>query len=381
MSTVDLADLRITLLAGTLGQGGAERQLFHVVCALKESGAEVRLLCLTQGEFWQARIEDLGVPVTWVGENPSRFARLRRIIGELRAHRPAVIQSFHFYANFYASVAGRMCRIPDIGALRNDGLSEMRAYGRLLGCAGLRWPRVLAANSRVGIRNATTLGAKAERLFHLPNVLDTGHFCPGPARTNQSDSWNLVAVGRLHQQKRFDRLIQVMAQLGRLPGRPVRLVIVGDGPLRSELEALAVHCGVADAVQFIGAVEDTVPFLQAADAAVLTSDFEGTPNVVMEALSCGLPVVTTGAGGVREIMVDGETGTIVPLGPVEAEADGVAETETVSQLAQALQTLREDYEKRSLMGRQARAQAEDRFSRNRLPAVLSELYALALHLK
>lgn len=371
MSTVDLAQLKITILVGTLGQGGAERQLFHVLRALKDSGADVRLLSLTNGEFWQARIEALGVPVTWVGENPSRLARLRSIIAELKRDRPDIVQSFQFYANFYASLAGRICRIPDIGALRNDGLSEMRQFGRALGRAGFRWPRVLAANSLVGMQNARILGTRPERLFHLQNVIDTAHFCPPATEREAEDaSWNLVAVGRMYPQKRFDRLINVMAQLQTMPGRPVRLTILGDGPLRGELETLAANCGVADAVHFGGAVADTLPFLQLADAAVLTSDFEGTPNVVMEALACGLPVVTTDAGGVREVMIDGETGTVVPLGGAE---DGI-----VSRLAGALQILREDRGHSALVGRAARRLAEERFSMTCLPQFLGKLYALAL---
>src|SRR5689334_13233971 len=95
----DLSQLRICFLAGTLGQGGAERQLFYLLKTLREQGASLLLLSLTRGEFWEAAIAELGVEVRWVGQHNSRLARLGRIIREVRAFRPHVLQSQHFYTN------------------------------------------------------------------------------------------------------------------------------------------------------------------------------------------------------------------------------------------------------------------------------------------
>src|SRR5262249_3601219 len=72
----DLAGLDICFIAGTLGQGGAERQLFYMLKALKENHSRVRLLCLTQREFWESRVEKLGIEIIWVGEHESRARRL-----------------------------------------------------------------------------------------------------------------------------------------------------------------------------------------------------------------------------------------------------------------------------------------------------------------
>ena len=132
---------KITFVAGTLGQGGAERQLFYILKALRQHQVEVRLLCLTQREFWETRIQDLGVSVTWAGESSSRLMRLRRILSELRQHRPDVLQSQHFYTNLYVALAARALGLREVGAVRNDVFSEIADGGRLLGRFSGRNPR------------------------------------------------------------------------------------------------------------------------------------------------------------------------------------------------------------------------------------------------
>src|SRR5687767_3425630 len=137
---------RITFLAGTLGQGGAERQLFYILQALRDHGVGLRLLCLTQGEFWEQRIrEELHVPVAWVGRSSLRLGRLLRIVMELRRQLPDVIQSQHFFTNLYVAGAARLLQRPEIGAIRNDVTSEVG--NSFMGRLSLTTPRYLAVNS------------------------------------------------------------------------------------------------------------------------------------------------------------------------------------------------------------------------------------------
>jgi len=121
---VDPSKLEVCFLAGTLGRGGAERQLTYMLRALGSAGASTRVLCLTDGEPFQREIEALGVGVEWVGPSGSRAARLYRIIQALRRRPADILQSVHFYTNLYATVAARVVGICDIGAIRNDLSSE-----------------------------------------------------------------------------------------------------------------------------------------------------------------------------------------------------------------------------------------------------------------
>jgi len=95
--------MRVCFVAGTLGRGGAERQLIFMLRALREEGIETKLLCLTSGEALESEVRESGVDVEWVGQSPGRLARLLRIISSIRKYRPDIIQSSHFYTNTHRS--------------------------------------------------------------------------------------------------------------------------------------------------------------------------------------------------------------------------------------------------------------------------------------
>jgi glycosyltransferase involved in cell wall biosynthesis len=118
----------------------------------------------------------------------------------------------------------------------------------------------------------------------------------------------LVAAGRLSHEKGFDLLIEAIAILS---NPRFRLVILGDGPLREDLERLAVAYQIADQVEFVGFVGNPYRYFARASAVILSSRTDAFPNVVLEALACGSPVIATPAsGGVREIL-DGRRGCLI----------------------------------------------------------------------
>lgn len=363
MQARDLHGLRVCFVAGTLGPGGAERQLYYILTALKDHGAEPRLLCLTRGELWEERLRDRGIEVTWVGESRSRIQRLRRIVSELRATRADVVQSQHFYTNIYVAAAARMVGVPGIGALRSDGLREVRANGTALGRLSLSAPRLIAANSRTGIENAVALGVPRERLFFLPNVVDTAWF--RDVGRNRRDEVTLLSVGRLVPVKRFDRLLRAVARVRESMRIPFRVVIVGDGPTRPALEQQIRDLRLMDCVELSGTRTDLRPHYARADLLVLSSDYEGTPNVVLEAMSSGLPVTATWVGGVADVVADGRSGYLVD--PWDE-----------SGLANAIADLVAHAERRRAFGAHARRLVAYQHGLLRLAPELERLYATAL---
>jgi len=361
---MDLAKLKLCFLAGTLGQGGAERQLFYILRALRQSGAVPRLLCLAQNEFWEDRIKNLGVPVTCVGQTRSKLKRLLRIIVELRKHPPQVLQSQHFYANAYVAAAARALRLCGIGSLRGNGLFEVQDSGRIGGWLSLRAPKVMAANSKAAIRYATEHGVRPERLYFLPNVVDTTHFCPGRARREHPTT--LLFAGRLAPEKRVDRFLGLVARIRGKAAVPIRGIIVGDGPLRKSLEERAACLGLRPpVVEFRGSASDMADVYRESDIFVLTSDSEGTPNVLLEASGSGLPIVATRAGGTSDVVREGETGFLCDCGDEEG-------------LVSAVLRLVGNEELRRRVGAQGRRFVEDRHSSLRLGQFLSEFYTQML---
>ncbi len=359
-----LRGLRICFLAGTLGQGGAERQLFYNLKCLTECGAKVDLLCLTQGEYWERPISSLGVVIHYVGVTNSRLGRLLKIARIVSRLRPQVLQCQHFYANTYLALTARMIGVHDVGAIRNDGISELRSNGPIFGRLNLKLPRLLAVNSRAAHRTLKQMGRPESRLFYLPNIIDTDHFKPGDQI--KEGPFTVLGVGRLAPQKRFDRFLEVLSGLEIDRGLKVRGLICGFGPLQAELETVARRLvPPPNGVAFLGSVSDVrKPFAQT-DVLLLTSDHEGTPNVVMEAMACCVPVVATNVGGVADLIKHGETGFLF-------EPNDIAGAQAV------LRRLKADRELALSIARRARSFIQEHHSLDRLPRILAGLYANVL---
>lgn len=183
-----------------------------------------------------------------------------------------------------------------------------------------RFPRLIAVSGGIE-RELLRRGARPERVTTLLNGIDPAAFRRDPSRAPAVRSALglapgdvvLGSVGRLEPQKRFDRLLEVFAALRRdRPG--LRLVLVGEGSLRGELESRARRLGVERDVRLLGHRTDVPDLHHALDLFVQSSDYEGTPNVVLEAMALETPVVATAAGGTAELIEDGEHGLIVPTG-------------------------------------------------------------------
>jgi glycosyltransferase involved in cell wall biosynthesis len=360
-STSGLAALDICFIAGTLGQGGAERQLFYILKTLRECGTRLRLLTLTRGEYWEEPILSLGVPIIWVGQTGGRLWRARKIISELRGDPPDIIQSQHFYTNLYAVAAARFLGKSEIGALRSDTLSEVQSHA-LMGKLSLRAPRRLAANSRAAINNAVQLGVPAKNLFLLPNVVDSNIFKPAAIR--DSAQITMLAAGRLSVEKRLERFLSLVEKLRIRVGTRVKGLIVGDGPQRQHLQSLAEKMNLLpNAVEFRGGTIDMPAIYTESDILILTSEFEGTPNVILEAMAAGLPTVANKVGGVPEIVQHEQTGLL---------AEDYDEDQMVELLSRLIYSpdLRRDY------GQAARHCIEANYALARLPQFLSNLYQI-----
>ena len=169
-------------------------------------------------------------------------------------------------------------------------------------------------------------GAPADRLHPIANGVDTRVFHGGDlteARRqldlDPNDRW-LLFVGNLLPVKNPEFLLRAFARLSATHGPRLRLALAGKGPLRPRLEALAQELGLAHQTRFLGPLDaiDIGRWMRAADLLALTSVNEGLPNVILEAQACGLPVVSTDVGGIREVLADPTTGLLTPAGDLDA---------------------------------------------------------------
>jgi glycosyltransferase involved in cell wall biosynthesis len=304
------------------------------------------------------------VPLFWVGEKRSKLQRVQRMIQVLRQERPLIIQSLHSFTNLYATAAARLLGAQEIGAIRTDAVREVAAMG-MMGKLSLKLPRLIAVNSRAALENADHLGAAVQKLHLLPNVIDTSYFTP--FERSKRETVTVAIVGRLIPQKRVDRFLHILAHLQKAVNVPVKGIVVGDGPLCKVLESEAATLGLLPhTIQFLGVVPDVRPIYQQADILLLTSDWEGTPNVILEAMATALPVVASNVGGVSDLVQDGQTGYLFPP---DNELFAV----------EKVKTLIENPRLRKCMGQRARQFIEQHHCWQRLPNYLNQLYAKSLN--
>jgi glycosyltransferase involved in cell wall biosynthesis len=324
----------------------------------------VRVLSLTRGEFFEPALRALGVEPVWVGRFSNPVMRTASTIAALRDFRPHVLQSAHFYTNLYVSLAAPCYGAISIGAARGDVVRDVASNGRW-GRSLLRAPSALVVNSYAAQRNAVAYGVPAEKVHVLPNVIDLTKFDAAadvePLATSGTVPPLVVGVGTFIRAKRFDRFLHVLA---RARGRGVALqgLLIGDGPERGALEALAGELGLLpDGVRFAGRRTDVPALLRRAQIYLLTSDHEGFPNVLLEAMAARLPVVTTTAGDAGVVVEEGKTGFTASPDDLDTLTNRVVELVSSSTL-------------RTQLGEGGRRRVETLYTRSGLGERLLGLY-------
>ena len=274
------------------------------------------------------------VPGRWAGFKPRSMARsAKALAARLHKQQPFDLIDAHF-AHPDGAAAARLAQelgLPFVLSLRGSDihrdLFDPALRPRLLDTVR-RSAAVIAVAGPLAdaLRDA---GAEMEKVHVIPNGVDADAFPPrDPADAKRevgasdSDAPLLLAAGSLLPVKGFDILIEAFARIE----PPARLWIAGEGAQRLELEALVAGHALSDRVRFLGAVaHDAMPaYFAAADGFVLSSRNEGCPNVLLEALVSGCPVVATRVGHVPALVTDGENGTLVPAGDAAALTQALA---------------------------------------------------------
>ena len=359
------------MLAGGLGPGGAEKQLVYMARALSQARVAIRVYSLTQGDVYEAALRRSGISTVWVGRLGSPLLRVAAFTSALRAFRPHIVHAGHFFTNLYVSLAAKAHGAVAIGTVRSDGVHELATHGGW-GRWLLRVPPDLLVNSWQARHNIESMGLAAERVHVLPNVIDVAAFDARASKAQQAPLLPggpcVAAVGRLVPAKRFDCFLRALA-LARRRGAGLRGIVVGEGPERAELEALAGSLDLLpDGVAFLGLRADTAEILHQVELLALSSDHEGFPNVLLEAMAARRPVITTPAGDAARVVGEGRAGFVVALGDIEGMADRMVQLGT-------------DPDLRRRLGEAGRARVEQLYDTPGLAGRLLEVYGAIAHLQ
>jgi glycosyltransferase involved in cell wall biosynthesis len=336
-------NLRVAFLVGSLGLGGAEKQLVYMARALQQSGARVRIYCLTEGEYYESILKNNNLPTLWIGKIQSPVGRLLNLAAKLYNFRPHIIQSIHFYANLYATLVAPLYKALGIGSLRSDAFNEVNSNG-FWGMRLLKSPHAIISNSNTAKRNAISLGAREDRIFVLPNSIDLDNFdreyassslVSLPFKKNISQI-NAVVIGNLVPEKRVDLFLRAL-QKARKRTPILRGFIIGEGGEKNHLERMASDLRLfPDSVSFIGRNDNIPAILSQTDIFVLSSDTEGLPNVILEAMAARLPVIATPAGDASIVVEHEVTGYVAPFNDIDAIAAYMVNLSTKSILREKL---------------------------------------------
>lgn len=330
---------RISLFMESLGGGGAERVMLNLALAFSRLDHHVDLVVASAHGPYRSQVPDV---VRLVDLKTTRTVRaLVPLATYLRRQSPDVLLSKQGHCNIVSllsrKLAGSATRvvISEVSLMSISTRTATQLRSRLIPFLAKRlYPladAIIAVSRGVADDLACALELASERISVIYDPVVTPELHERAMRAVEHPWFArgapevVIGVGRLDPEKDFSTLLRAFNIVRR--NRNVRLMILGEGPERSVLESLAQKLGITDVMTLLGFVENPLPFIANSSVLALTSRFEGLPNVLIEALACGTPVVATDCpGGTTEILEQGRYGMLAPVGDHEAMARAIEET-------------------------------------------------------
>ncbi len=359
--------IRVAYIVDHLKVGGAQRHLLHVARELDRNRytPEIWVGPSDPGEL-VPEFERLGVPVRSFGIDRSLWslasaASIRRVAREFHQRQIAIVHGYLFEGNVLAAATGRLGRVPVVLTSKRSLDRYARMDHRLAAFLSNRLSDAVVVNAEpIAELIRTHERCPEHKIVRIPNGVPLARI--GDAR--DPDLLRIGMVGRLGWKKGYPHALEAFAQL-RQRHPDLAVDIVGEGSERAALEELSARLGLDQTVRFLGRREDVPELLSGWAIYALSSVIEGMPNALLEAMAAGLAVVSTAAGGCGEVVVDGESGLLVPPGEPAA-------------FAAALDRLLSDRGLRQRLGSHARQRALHEFSLDAMLAAMDQLYVKEL---
>jgi glycosyltransferase involved in cell wall biosynthesis len=389
--------LTVMQIIRNLDIGGAQEVVRTLAAYLPAAGCRVVVCTFKDGPL-REEIERLGVPVVVLPDRRHSVVALPKFIREMLLLRRALVDVVRKHD--VDVVQTHLLRVLDFLVLTlryGSGLrlvfwtvhnynftlraDQVRRHRWLLGPKRLgyrllyrlaaRWvDGLVAVSDEVETAILESIGSIRDKIAVICNGVDTARYQRPIDRARvrrelelPEDAWLMALVGTMKPQKGHRLLIEALRTVApRFPD--LHVLFVGDGEARAELEAQASASGVAERIHFLGSRGDVPDLLSACDSFVLPSLWEGLPMALIEAMASGLPVIASDVSGTKQVMIDGDTGLLVPPGDPGA-------------LGQAIVALLSDPARARAMGVAARRRVEVAFSAKKQAEEHMELYRRA----
>jgi glycosyltransferase involved in cell wall biosynthesis len=328
---------RVCLLITGLEQGGAETQVLHLAAGLQDRGWCVRVISMRPPGGLAPRFVEAGVAVDSLNMHrgiPDPWAAVR-LRSRLREAAPDVLHSHMVHANLLARASRLLYDVPVLVSTVHSVQEGSRWRTLAIRATDSLCDVTTVVSDAVGERYRESRLAPSHKLRRLPNGIDTDRFHPDDSvravvrrELGLDGRFVWLAVGRFVPAKDYPSLLRAFSSVARCVPEAT-LLIAGEGPLLGECKALVEREGLAEVVRFLGVRRDVPRLMNAADAYVMSSAWEGLPMVLLEAAATGLPIVATDVGGNGEIVVEGRTGTLIAERDVGALADAMTRLMTL----------------------------------------------------
>lgn len=299
------APIKIVLLLQDLDFGGTQRYAVQLLKHLDRELFDPQLWVMRGSSDMAEEALAAGAPVTWLSQSSWVGPRaLFVLLWKLLFERPTVLYTMTVIPNIWGRSFGALVRIPLIvcscqNTVADQHESLLSPFSARLICNAEEVRRVMIAKHDL----------PEHKVVVVPNAIDADFFQPAPELRDPRPT--VVTIGRLVEQKDHENLLEAFrTTLDRVPD--ARLLIVGNGPLKESIEQSVRRHGLESSVELHPGTADVRPYLHRAWLFALSSGWEGSPNVLFEAMACGVPIVSTSVGGVPELIEDGRSGKLVP---------------------------------------------------------------------
>jgi len=364
--------------------------IFYVIDSFAVGGAQTQLLQLLQGldkrentiavcPIWpladlEPAFRATGVEIVPIHKRfPLDFSEAFRLGVAIRKFSPHIVHTWLFTGSLWGRLGAWLAGSPVVIASERTFVTENYhpPFVDMISKTFTRFTDAVTVNSTFGAAFLVKKGYPIQKIHKIFNGVDTSRFHPPDSAECRTAirrelgcygaSIAVGMVGRLVPQKNQKILIAAMSRLI-ASGLDIHLILIGDGPDRQQLVETVRDMKLEDRVHLTGQRTDIPEVLSALDIFALSSRWEGMPNVVLEAMATGLPVVATDVAGISDLVCEGQSGYIVPVDDPE-------------KMAQALKMVAESSERRRSFGRYARTRCEQEFSLKKMVDSTLNLYS------
>ena len=349
--------IKILYLTTSCQMAGTEKMLYELTGRIDKEKFEVLVCTIKSGDGdLLSKLKEKGIQTKTLNLNSKwQFFKTLKLIKIIRNFKPDIFQSFLFFDNILARVFGRLCKVPIIiSGIRN--VEIYRSFWRnFLDKITLPFADFVISNTQAGKKFLSEKERiPLNKIFVIPNGIDLTKVPPPLTKeqkthllkeilptTNYLLPTNIIGfVGYLTKQKGVTYLLQAFSQLKEEIRERTLLLIIGDGPIKNDLENLAGKLKIKNRVHFLGHKKEAINYMPLFDIFCLPSLWEGQPNVILEAMALGLPIIGSRVGGVPEVIENKKNGILVS--PADPKA-----------LSEAIEFLLKDKEEREKIAQNA----------------------------